>query len=125
MRQFIRQGLRFGAVGVINTGFGLLAIYAVMYFWKAGPLLANGIGYVIGLTVSFTLNRSWTFGHTGVIQHALPRYFLVIGLGYLCNFILVYYGIHYLNLNSYLVQPAGIVVYSSITFFGCRYIVFR
>ena len=125
MKQFVLQGLRFSAVGLINTAIGLLVIYALMYFFGIGPLVANGIGYVIALAVSFTLNRSWTFGHSGAIQHALPRYFLVVAVAYIGNFVLIYYGINHLDWDSYLAQVAGIIVYSSTTFFGCRLLVFK
>lgn len=125
MRQFVLQGLRFSAVGLLNTAIGLLVIYALMYFLGVDPFIANGIGYAIALTVSFTLNRSWTFGHSGAIQRALPRYVLVIVVSYVGNFGLIYYGINYLDWNSYLAQVAGIIVYSSITFFGCRLFVFK
>jgi len=125
IRELIRQGLRFALVGLVNTAVGLISIYAILYFTKAGPYIANGIGYAIGFSVSFLLNRSWTFEHKGPTKHVLPRYFLVVALAYLCNFVVVYYVIHYLGWNGYLAQPAGISIYSSFTFIGCKLFVFK
>jgi putative flippase GtrA len=53
----VRQSLRFGAVGVVNTAIGLTAIYALMFFFGVGPILANAVGYAIGLVISFAPNR--------------------------------------------------------------------
>lgn len=125
IKELIRQGLRFALVGLVNTAVGLISIYSILYFTNAGPFIANGIGYAIGFSVSFILNRSWTFEHEGAARHVLPRYFLVVAVAYLCNFAVVYYVILFLEWNAYLAQPAGIVVYSSITFIGSKVFVFK
>ncbi len=53
--------IRFILVGVINTLAGLSVIYAAMYFFDFGIKSANMIGYLVGLIISFTLNKKWTF----------------------------------------------------------------
>ncbi len=124
MRSFVRQGLRFVAVGLINTGIGLLAIYSLMYLFAIGPLAANCVGYAVGFVVSFMLNRFWTFEHRGNIKTVLPRYLLVIVSAYLLNFAIVFIGVRHLGINAYLIQVFGIGVYTVTTFFGCRHYVF-
>lgn len=125
INDLIRQGLRFFLVGLINTAIGLGCIYVLLYFTKAGPFIANGIGYAIGLSVSFMLNRSWTFDHKGDFKQVFLRYLTVVAVAYLCNFAVVYHVIHYFQCNPYLAQPIGIVVYSGITFIGAKLFVFR
>jgi putative flippase GtrA len=124
MRQLIRQAVRFGLVGLINTGVGLLAIYAVLYFGRAGPVIANAIGYAIGLTVSFVLNRLWTFEDRSAIRRVLPRYLAAAGIAYFCNLAVVVVGTRYLHANPYAIQPLAIVIYTATMFFGCRRYVF-
>lgn len=56
-----RQKLRFGAVGMLNTAvdFGL---YSALTYFLALPLIAaNFISTSAGFTVSFFLNRTFTF----------------------------------------------------------------
>lgn len=124
MRQLIRQAARFGIVGLINTGVGLVAIYAVLYFGDTGPIIANAAGYAIGLAVSFVLNRFWTFDDRGAIGHVLPRYLLTAAIAYLGNLAIVVIGTWYFQVNPYVIQPVGIIIYTVTMFFGCRWYVF-
>jgi len=121
----IRQSLRFGAVGLMNTAIGLLAIYAVIYFFNSGPAVANAIGYAIGLAVSFALNRLWTFDDSRSIGKLPPRYLLVAAISYLLNLSVVLLGTHQFGIGPYLVQFFGIGVYTVVMFLGCRWFVFQ
>ena len=125
MSGLISQSLRFGTVGLANTAIGLLAIYAVIFFFNTGAAVANAIGYAIGLTVSFALNRFWTFGDTQSIVRVLPSYLLAAAISYLLNFSVVLLGTHYFGVGPYLVQFFGIGVYTVVMFLGCRWFVFQ
>lgn len=125
MSGLIRQSLRFGAVGLVNTAIGLLAIYAVIFFFNTGPAVANAIGYAIGLAVSFALNRLWTFGDSRAIGKVLPRYLLVASISYLLNLSVVLLGTHHFGVGPYLVQFFGIGAYTVVMFLGCRWFVFQ
>lgn len=124
MTGLIRQSLRFGAVGLVNTAIGLAAIYALMFFWDVSPSLANALGYAIGVIVSFALNRVWTFGSNRSIAQELPKYLLVVAISYLLNLGLVLTAISNVAVNPYLAQLLGVGVYTIFVFFGCRRFVF-
>jgi putative flippase GtrA len=54
--------LRFGLVGVVNTGVDFL-VFVLLFYGLAWPLLvANTLGYLAGLANSYVLNSRWTFG---------------------------------------------------------------
>jgi putative flippase GtrA len=125
MNGLIRQSLRFGAVGMVNTAIGLLAIYAVIFFFNTGPVVANAIGYAIGLAVSFVLNRIWTFGDGRSVGKVLPRYLLAAAISYLFNLSVVLLGTYYFGVGPYLIQLFGIGVYTVTLFLGCRWFVFK
>ena len=133
MSGLIRQSLRFGTVGLVNTAIGLLAIYAVIFFFNANPALANAIGYAIGLTVSFALNRFWTFDDNRSIAKVLPSYLLAAAVSYLLaaavsyllNLSVVLLGTYHFGVGPYLVQLFGIGVYTVSMFLGCRWFVFQ
>jgi putative flippase GtrA len=125
MSGLIRQSLRFGAVGLVNTVIGLMAIYSFIYFFNANPALANAIGYAIGLAVSFILNRFWTFGDTQAIAKVLPSYLLAAAISYLLNLSVVLLGTYQFGVGPYLVQFFGIGVYTVTMFLGCRWFVFK
>lgn len=71
---------RFAVVGVVNTAidfvlFGLLAVLG----WPL--LLANFVSTSAGMTFSFFVNRSWTFGSTRSIRSTLAPFVLVTAVG--------------------------------------------
>lgn len=125
MKGLLRQSLRFGTVGLVNTAIGLAAIYAVMFFFQTGPAIANAAGYAIGLAVSFALNRVWTFNSSRPVAHVLPQYLLVAAIAYLLNLSVVLLGTHHFGVGPYLVQFFGIGVYTVAMFLGCRWFVFQ
>ena len=124
MTGIVRQSLRFGMVGLVNTAIGLNTIYAVMFFFKVGPGIANVVGYAIGLTVSFLLNRAWTFSNKRPIALVLPKYLLVAAICYLLNLGAVLTAISYFSANPYLAQLLGVSIYTVCMFLSCRWFVF-
>lgn len=120
----ILQALRFGAVGVVNTLIGLSCIYTLMYFLHASAGAANAAGYVIGLGVSFALNRVWTFSSAQPVRDVLPKYVAVACCCYFLNLGLVLASTKGLSLNPYLAQLIGIGAYTSCMFIACRCFVF-
>ena len=121
----VRAGTRFLGVGVVNTVVGLLVIFACRGLVGLSDALANLIGYAIGLSVSFTLNRRFTFRHQGAALPAMARFAAVITVAYAFNLITVLALIGLAGFNPYLAQTLGIVPYTVTSYFGSWYFVFR
>lgn len=119
------QFTRFLSVGVANTLVALLVIYAAKWFAGLGDVVANALGYGVGLFISFTLNRRWTFAHDGPQLPALVKFLLVSLVAYGMNLLTVMVAIHGLGLNDYLAQALGIPPYTLTSFFASKYLVFR
>jgi putative flippase GtrA len=117
--------LKFVVVGIANTLVGLFAIYLCKWLLGFSDALANISGYMIGLAVSFLLNRGWTFRHSGAVLPALARFLVIFALAYLLNLATVLIAIHSLGVNSYLAQAIGIAPYTVFFFLGSRYFAFR
>lgn len=124
MTRLVRQSFRFAVVGVLNTAIGLAAIYSVMFFFQTGPAIANAIGYLVGLIVSFALNRIWTFNSSRPIGHVLPKYMLVAATCYFLNLGVVLVATSAHSVDPYLAQLFGVAIYTVSMFFGCRTLVF-
>lgn len=120
-----REFARFLAVGVLNTCTGLAVIYAAKWLAHWNDVLANLLGYAVGLGVSFTLNRRWTFGHTGERLPALARFTAATAVAYGANLLTVLFALHSLGLNSYLAQALGVPAYTLVAYLLSRYFVFR
>ncbi len=60
-RPGLRQFIKFAMVGVINT-LTSVSFYLLLTRWVGwDPLIANAGAFVVAVTVSFILNKSWTF----------------------------------------------------------------
>jgi putative flippase GtrA len=119
------QFWRFLCVGLVNTFVGLTMVYACKYFGGMGDLAANASGYALGLCVSFTLNRKWTFAHHGAIGPAAARFLAVAGIAYAMNLLTVMLCIHGLGINGYLAQALGIPPYTLTAYVLSRAWAFR
>ncbi len=120
-----KRPLRFVVVGVLNTLVGLAVIYGCKYFLGLGDVAANVAGYAVGLTVSFVLNSSWTFGYTGPKLAAAARFLGVFAVSYGVNLGTVMGLIHLAGMNSYLAQAAGMPVYTICFYLLSRSYAFR
>lgn len=76
------QQLRFGLVGVGNTLVDLVG-YTVLFALGTPLVIANLISTTMGMALSFTLNRSFTFrasGSGGMVRQVV-LFVLVTGIG--------------------------------------------
>lgn len=128
MTGLLRQAVRFGAVGFLNTAIGLSAIWLAMALGFQ-PLQANAMGYALGLVISFTLNRAWTFrdeqvGEARSIGSTLPRYAVAFAIAWTLNIVIVWIGLRFTGYSPYLLQFFGVATYTATFFILCRIWVF-
>jgi len=114
------QAVKYALTGVANSVIGIAVIFFALYQFGASDVAANAAGYAVGLSISFVLNRSWTFAHKGAISESLVKFLLIVGLAYLCNLAMVLVTHRVLGWNVYLAQLLGVAVYTFIGFFGSR-----
>jgi putative flippase GtrA len=111
-------------VGVLNTLAGLLVIYTLKYVFATPDVAANLVGYAVGLTTSYTLNRRWTFAFRGSHRDAIGRFIVVTLVAYGANLALVCAAVSLFSVNSYVAQSVGVVPYTLISYFGSRFFAF-
>lgn len=120
----IAELLRFGFVGVLNTLSALAVIYALMAL-GVGPYLANLGGYAVGLVISFTLNRRWTFRSTNLSGPGLvARFLIAVAVSYLVNLLTVYLCLH-VGVPPHLAQLLGMPAYTLCFYVSSKLFVFR
>jgi len=111
----VLQLIRYIIAGSINTIVGQSVVIAFFYLIP-NVLLANIIGYSVGVTVSYFLNSYWVFASRQAMQiRAIPRFGFVIIISFLGNLATVYCminsGVEYL-----LAQVSGAFIYTAISF---------
>lgn len=125
LRVGLRQPLRFATVGVLNTAIALLVIYLAAFGLGLGPVLANALGYGIGLLTSFALNRRWTFAAAAGNRWAqATRFTLAVLLAYALNLGTVLLMLA-LGLPEMLAQAAGIPPYTAALYLLSHSFVFK
>lgn len=71
---------RYGIVGLATNGAVYVSFLGMI---RAGvkPVLASGICYGLGLSLSYIINRRWTFRSSNEHQRDLPRFIISYSVG--------------------------------------------
>ncbi len=125
IKLFDISALKFLVVGGANTIFGLVVIYFLKWQFDLDDIIANTIGYALGILLSFILNKRWSFQHKGATLSALIRFLLVTAIAYASNLAVVLASINMLGVNGYLAQALGIPPYTVVSYLGSRFYAFR
>jgi len=117
------QVFRFGAVGVLNTAIGLAVILALQNGVGLNSALSNLSGYLVGLTVSYHLHRTWTFRHRGNAAERAPRYLISVAVSYLLN-LATLTALLWLGVGATPSQIAAVGVYATASFALGKWFIF-
>ena len=72
--------IKFGMVGLLNTGVDF-AVFTLLTYWGWAYPLAQAVSFTSGVLNSYVLNRSWTFpGSGGSTRRSLLRFVILNGL---------------------------------------------
>jgi putative flippase GtrA len=119
------QFVKFGLVGVSNTVLTFLVYTLLLKGFGVWYLAASAIGFAVGATNGFLLNRRWTFReHVG--DNLTPvRWAIVQGCGLAINEGLLYLFVNDASLDKLIAQALATVVVTVSTFFANRAWTFR
>lgn len=80
LRQEAGRFSKYGAIGVLNNAL-LYVLFLVLVYLGVPAVLTAGLCYVLGVAVSYTLNRRWAFSSGNSHAHDLPRFLAAYGIG--------------------------------------------
>ncbi len=119
------QFVKFGIVGVSNTLLTFAVYTLLLKVFGVWYLAASAIGFVVGATNGFLLNRRWTFReHVGDALTPV-RWGIVQSCGLGVNEGLLYLFVHDARLDKLLAQACATAVVTVTTFFVNRAWTFR
>ena len=102
--------------------------FVVMLHYGIWVLLANALSFGVGLTISFTLNRSWSFKSDQAYEkrghHQLIMYATLAGFNLLVSSVVVGTLTHF-GLIPLLAKGAAIAFVSSYNFFVFKLTIFK
>lgn len=73
--QLMKQIASYGIIGVISSGVDAVLFAIFVYAWGWFPFVANVLSVSVGITISFILNRKFTFKIT---DYTIRRYLLFL-----------------------------------------------
>lgn len=114
---------RFCVVGLLNTLAGLGSIFVLVDLVGIGDVPANLAGYIIGLGVSFVLNRTFTFSASGPVAPMIPRFMATFALAYCVNLGVLLTLLHYAT-DPHLAHALATAPYTVVFYHLSRRFVF-
>ncbi len=111
-------------VGVINTIVGYGIIFSLMHIGTS-PEISNLIGYVIGICISYILNKLYTFKTKSHPKKEFPKFAASLFLAYCLNFLTLILCVRLLYINAYISQIISGIVYTLSGFLFAKYFAFR
>lgn len=114
---------RYACAGGLNAVVGLGSIF-VLTWAGSPPLIANVIGYLLGLMLAFFVAKTFVFRSGGGLAPESLRYLLAFGFSFLCNLAVLYGSLNLLKWHSGMAQFAAISTYVVVMFFMSRFFVF-
>ena len=120
----LRLITRFLAGGALNTAFGVGVIFALMLA-GVSALVANAGGYVVGLLLSFAVNRGFVFRAKGTVGTELGRFVTAFAASYVANLLVLYVLVQRAGVDKFVGQVAAVAAYVVLMFVLCQAFVFR
>jgi len=118
------QILKYLLVGIINTIVGYGIIFFLM-FVGVSPEVSNIVGYAVGISVSYVLNKIYTFQSKAHPKKEFPKFVLSLLASYTLNFLTLVLCIHIFKVNPYISQIISGAVYTISGFVFLKYFAFR
>ncbi|KTR03516.1 hypothetical protein NS365_18130 [Aureimonas ureilytica] len=116
---------RFLIVGALSTVVNYSVFYGLILLGIDYIPAAAG-GFLIGVAVGYSLNKSWTFGVSAPSSPKLvASYWLVYGISLICGLLFIRGLVELLNFDPRIANLAAIVLTTCTNFLGTRFFVFR
>lgn len=113
---------RYLIVGLVSNGILYLLFLFLIKF--ASAAMAMTICYSVGVAQTFVFNRNWTFKSEGG-AYVFAKYVLCYLIGYIVNWLLIWFFVSRLSIKAELVQFFAIGVVACLIFFLQKFWVFK
>jgi len=99
--------------------------YFAFFFYLALAIVFWGVGYAVGISVSYVLNKIYTFQSKAHPKKEFPKFVLSLLASYTLNFLTLVLCIHIFKVNPYISQIISGAVYTISGFVFLKYFAFR
>lgn len=114
----------FSFIGLFNTAIHFF-VYTILVFLHVPYLLANIIGYVVGMINSYILNKHYVFGQKKHNSKYLLKFIMVNTLTLTIHSLLLYYSVSILGFNEIFSQAFVTCISLTINYTGNKLWTFK
>ena len=118
------QRVRFLIVGGINTAVGY-GTFAAVIFLGGHYIVANVIATAVGVTVSYFLNKYFTFRQYKKSFTEIIRFISVYFVSFMLGNVVLYVMVDIISISPYLAGALNLIFTTLISWFGHKYFSFR
>jgi putative flippase GtrA len=118
-----KTSLGYILIGIVNSIFGYFFIFLFIYSGIQEEL-SNLLGYILGISWSYYLNKKYNFKSSTVHKQALPRFFVSMVVAYIVNISIFSFFYRILDINVYVSTIVGGVFYTFVGYFMSYFWVF-
>jgi putative flippase GtrA len=118
------QRVRFLIVGGINTAVGY-GTFAAVIFLGGHFIVANVIATAVGMTVSYFLNKYFTFRQYKKSFTEIIRFISVYFVSFMLGNVVLYVMVDIISISPYLAGALNLIFTTLISWFGHKYFSFR
>jgi putative flippase GtrA len=128
-RMIFVQFVRFCLIGVLNTLITFIA-YSILVYFGVIYLIANFVGFILGVINSFYWNNRYVFANTGSEKRKLIHTFLKTIIAnsftgiFLVSILLIIFVEHF-HFSRYVAQIIGIIICVPVNFMINKYWAYR
>lgn len=129
MKESVRL-VRFAIVGTLNYLITMLVIWIMMtkLSFQGDYIVANITAYLIAQTHNFIWSKYWIFPSENKKNNLWQQILLfstAFGVAYSIQFLFLIFMVEVIEVNEYLAQFIGIVIYGTVNFIANKKITFR
>ena len=117
--------MRFVFVGILNTIIGYSVIMVLFHIIGLTYGVSYFLSYVIGVIISFFLNRQFVFFSKNHKLHEFFRFLIAFFISYTISYIFLYFFVEYRIFDENIAFFAGMVIYSTLFYLLNKHITFK
>ncbi|WP_225362938.1 GtrA family protein [Apilactobacillus quenuiae] len=122
MTLWIKQFLKFGITGLINT---ILTYIIYTLLWQmTSPTIAIAFGYGITSIIGITVNKQWVFKSKNDLSKLAFRYYTTYLLTWLLSVMITHLISHQSTINGQIIPLIALIITIPINFCLSKYWVF-
>ncbi|SMC26526.1 Putative flippase GtrA (transmembrane translocase of bactoprenol-linked glucose) [Andreprevotia lacus DSM 23236] len=84
-----RQIIKAASVGLVGTGIQYLTLFIGVRYLGASEPGSSAVGFLLGSIANYVLNYIFTFESSKSHLHAATRYYAVLAVGWVLNYLLM------------------------------------